>query len=60
MARTTGYSATMAIRLIASGLYKDVGISPPERIGQNEDCAQFILNGLKERGIVIDLEIQES
>ena len=60
MARTTGYSATMVIRLIASGLYKEVGISPPERIGQSEDCVQFILNGLKERGIVIDQEIQES
>jgi saccharopine dehydrogenase-like NADP-dependent oxidoreductase len=60
MARTTGYSATMAIRLIAAGLYREVGISPPEQIGQSEDCVQFILNGLQYRGIVIDQKIEES
>ena len=60
MARTTGYSATMAIRLIASGLYREIGVAAPERIGQSEDCVQFILDGLKERGIVIDQDIQES
>ena len=60
MARTTGYSATMAIRLIASGLYREIGVAAPELIGQSEDCVQFILDGLKERGIVIDQDIQES
>ncbi len=32
MARTTGYTATMAIRMIAKGLYREKGISPPEFI----------------------------
>jgi saccharopine dehydrogenase-like NADP-dependent oxidoreductase len=60
MARTTGYSATMAIRLIAAGLFRETGVSPPEKIGQSEDCVQFILEGLKQRGIFIDQNVQES
>jgi len=51
MARTTGYTATMAIRMLAKGLYKEKGISPPEFIGRNPECARFILKGLEDRGI---------
>ena len=52
MARTTGYTATMAVRMLAKGLYKEKGISPPEFIGKNPECVEFILKGLKERGII--------
>ncbi|GAB4379657.1 MAG: saccharopine dehydrogenase family protein [Calditrichia bacterium] len=52
MARTTGYTATMAARMLAAGLYQRKGISPPEYIGQNPRCVDFILKGLKERGII--------
>jgi saccharopine dehydrogenase-like NADP-dependent oxidoreductase len=52
MARTTGYTATMALRLLANGLFKTKGIIPPEIIGKDEKCVNFILNGLEERGIV--------
>jgi len=51
MARTTGYTATMAIRMLAKGLYKEKGISPPEFIGRKPECARFILKGLEDRGI---------
>lgn len=51
MARTTGYTATMAVRMLAQGLYKKTGVSAPEFIGQNSECVNFILEGLKERGI---------
>jgi len=34
MARTTGYTATLAIRMIADGLYTHKGISPPEFMGK--------------------------
>jgi saccharopine dehydrogenase-like NADP-dependent oxidoreductase len=59
MARTTGYTATMAVRMIAQGLYTEKGISPPEFIGKRPDCVQFILNGLKERGIVYNEQIDQ-
>jgi saccharopine dehydrogenase-like NADP-dependent oxidoreductase len=52
MARTTGYSATMALRMIAAGLYTRKGVSAPEFIGKCPECVEFILNGLRERGVV--------
>jgi saccharopine dehydrogenase-like NADP-dependent oxidoreductase len=52
MARTTGYTATMALRMVASGLYQRPGISAPEFIGQYYECVNFIFSGLKNRGIV--------
>lgn len=51
MARTTGYAATMAVRMLAKGLYNQVGISPPEYISFREDCVSFMLEGLKKRGV---------
>ena len=59
MARTTGYTATMAVRLIANGMYNRTGISVPEFIGQKPECVAFILKGLEERGIVYKETITE-
>lgn len=52
MARTTGYTATMAIRMLAAGLYDRKGISPPEFVGRNPDCVKFMLEGLARRGVI--------
>jgi saccharopine dehydrogenase-like NADP-dependent oxidoreductase len=52
MARTTGYTATMAARMIARGLYRRKGVSAPEFIGANSRCVKFVLDGLAERGVV--------
>ncbi|MBN1163169.1 MAG: saccharopine dehydrogenase NADP-binding domain-containing protein [Candidatus Krumholzibacteriota bacterium] len=51
MARTTGYTATCVLRLLSAGLYREKGISPPEFIGKRPECVDFILEGLRERGI---------
>mgnify|MGYP001552464241 CR=1 FL=1 len=51
MARTTGYTATMAIRMIAEGRYNQKGISPPEYIGKYPDCISYMLSGLEERQV---------
>lgn len=59
MARTTGYTATSALRLLASGHYKKVGISPPEFIGANAACASYILNELKKRNVIVKESVQE-
>jgi len=40
------------LRLLAKRLFEVKGICPPEYIGQKADCVDFILSGLKERGIV--------
>jgi len=52
MARTTGYTATSALRMIIKGLYNKPGISAPEFIGKDTECVKFILNSLAERGII--------
>ena len=59
MARTTGYTATQAIRLIADGLYTHKGISPPEYIGQYPDCVAYMLKGLKAKNIIYHQTIHE-
>jgi len=52
MARTTGYTATAAARMIARGLYRRKGISAPEYIGLDSRCVRFMLQSLGERGVV--------
>jgi len=51
MARTTGYTATLAIRMIADGLYPHKGISPPEYMGKHPECIDYLQKGLKERSV---------
>jgi len=51
MARTTGYTATMALRMLAKGLYSQTGVSAPEFIGKHPECVQFLLEGLLARNI---------
>jgi lysine 6-dehydrogenase len=59
MARTTGYTATVVLRLIARGLYDRPGLSVPEFIGARPDCVRFLLEGLRERGIAIKATVEE-
>ncbi|MEI8005965.1 MAG: saccharopine dehydrogenase C-terminal domain-containing protein [Bacteroidota bacterium] len=59
MARTTGYTATVALRMIAEGLYDKRGVSVPEFIGARPECVAFMLKGLAERGVVYKEKIEE-
>jgi saccharopine dehydrogenase-like NADP-dependent oxidoreductase len=51
MARTTGYSATTALRLLAYDKYMKTGISVGEIMGKDDAVVEFMLNGLADRGI---------
>jgi saccharopine dehydrogenase-like NADP-dependent oxidoreductase len=51
MARTTGYTCTAAVQLIARNMFTEKGVFPPELIGHREDCFDFVLNYLKERKV---------
>jgi lysine 6-dehydrogenase len=55
MARTTGYTCTAAVNLVLNEKFTHKGISPPEFLGENEDNFLFILNYLKERGVVYEV-----
>jgi len=59
MARTTGYTATLTIRMIADGLYAHKGISPPEYIGKYPECVEFLLSGLKDRSVIYRETVDE-
>ena len=51
MARTTGYTCTAMVRLVASGLWTKPGLAPPETIGRDEECFDAVLKHLSERGV---------
>ena len=52
MARTTGYTATAAANMFLDGLFTEKGVFPPELIGKHEACFDYILQYLKDRGVV--------
>ena len=52
MARTTGYTCTAALNLILNGMYSAKGVFPPELVGKNKACVDFILQYLEERGVI--------
>jgi saccharopine dehydrogenase-like NADP-dependent oxidoreductase len=58
MARTTGYTATVALRMIAGGVYAHRGITVPEFIGRRPECVKYMLKGLKERGVIYKEKIE--
>lgn len=55
MERTTGYTCTAAANLVLEGLYSQKGISPPEFLGKEESCFQYVINYLKERNVAYHL-----
>lgn len=52
MARTTGYTCTAAVRMVAAGLYDRRGISPPEFVGRDKNAYDFMMRELAARGVV--------
>jgi lysine 6-dehydrogenase len=51
MARTTGYTCTAAVNLIAKKLFTNKGVFPPEWVGKDKNCFEFVLEYLKERKV---------
>jgi saccharopine dehydrogenase-like NADP-dependent oxidoreductase len=51
MARTTGYTCTATANLIAKKLFNEKGVFPPELVGKNKICFDFVMNYLKERNV---------
>ena len=53
MARTAGYPCAITARLVAEGKFTKKGISPPEYVGQNEECYHVMMEELKKRNVII-------
>jgi saccharopine dehydrogenase-like NADP-dependent oxidoreductase len=52
MARTTGFPATAAARLVLSGKYGRKGICPPEFIGADAAAFRFVMDELAARNVI--------
>ncbi|NOZ03492.1 MAG: saccharopine dehydrogenase [FCB group bacterium] len=52
MARTTGYTCTAVAGLLLRGKIKRKGICPPEYVGSDPENFNFVLNYLRDRGVV--------
>lgn len=51
MARTTGYTCTAAVHLLANNMVTKKGVFPPELLGDDKNCFDFVLNYLRERKV---------
>ena len=51
MARTTGYTCTAAVQLVAKGKFNRKGICPPEYLGEDECNFHFIMAHLLQRKV---------
>ena len=51
MSRTTGYTCTAALNMLIEKLFTAKGVFPPELVGKDEACFNFILKYLEERNI---------
>lgn len=52
MARTTGYTGTAGAGLILDGVFSQKGVFPPELVGSDEKCFQYVMNHLSDRGVI--------
>jgi lysine 6-dehydrogenase len=59
MARTTGYTCTAMVHLVASGLWSKPGLAPPEVVGRQEKCFDAILAHLAEREVHVFHHVDE-
>jgi len=55
MARTTGYTCAAMVNAMAEGLYSEPGLSPPELVGRNQACFDFIFDYLAEREVRFEI-----
>jgi lysine 6-dehydrogenase len=51
MARTTSYTCTAAVHLLANNMVTKKGVFPPELLGDDKNAFDFVLNYLQERNV---------
>jgi saccharopine dehydrogenase-like NADP-dependent oxidoreductase len=52
MSRTTGYTCTATANLLAKRLFTEKGVFPPELVGKDKACFDFVINYLSDRGVM--------
>ncbi len=53
MARTTGYTCTAMVNLVARGTWSEPGVAPPEVVGRDGPCFDSVVSHLEDRGVHI-------
>jgi lysine 6-dehydrogenase len=51
MARTTGYTCSAAVNLVIKELFMEKGVFPPELIGKDKKCFDFVMDYLAARNV---------
>ena len=59
MSRTTGYTCTAAVNLVAEKKFNEKGVFPPELVGKHEHCFRYIMNYLEERAVIYKKNISK-
>ncbi len=58
MARTTGFTCTAVVRLLARGLFSRPGVAPLELIGAEPGCYAFVMRELAARGVLLQESVE--
>ena len=59
VARTTGYTCTAMVNLVARGLWSQPGLAPPEVVGRNPECYEAVIEHLRRRDVYLDTQVVE-
>lgn len=58
MARTTGFTATAAVRMLAQRIFGEKGVFVPELVGLRHPCVDFLLGELRKRNVVYQEKVE--
>jgi saccharopine dehydrogenase-like NADP-dependent oxidoreductase len=59
MARTTGYTCTALVNVVARGLWSRPGVAAPEAVGADAACYHAVMDHLEERGVHLFHRVEE-
>jgi saccharopine dehydrogenase-like NADP-dependent oxidoreductase len=59
MARTTGYTCTAMVNVVARGLWSEPGLAPPELVGRDPECFDAVLKHLEDRQVHVFQRVVE-
>lgn len=59
MARTTGYTCTAMVNLVARGIWTQPGLATPEIVGRDQAAYDAVLAHLRMRDVYLDVEVEE-
>lgn len=51
MSRSTGYTCTASVNLLAKNMFTEKGVFPPELVGKHKNCFDYVIAYLKQRNV---------